>query len=152
MSTSTPATQAIPQALLLQLEALAVEHYKAERLDDAAEILDSLVRWAPENAELWLFLGVVHRRRNELGRSLAALERATTLDPENAEALIHFGEVLCKAGRPREGVALIRAVFDAGHNPALPPEAQDPLVIRAGACLEAIKEGLARWSEQNRVA
>ena len=141
---------AVPETLITQLEVLAAEHYKEERLSHAADILNTLVRWCPERADLWLFLGVIERRRERLGSALTALEQATTIEPENREALLHLGETLCKARRPREGVALLRAVFEMGHDPALPPEGQDALTIRAGACLEAIKSSLERWMAEER--
>ena len=127
------------------LEAYATASYADGRIEDAATALEALVTLDPERADAWALLGVVHRRKKDLPKALRALKRAVDLDDSDRYALLNLGEALCEAKRPKEGVALLRAVVEQGLDADLAPEQHDPMTIRAGAMLEAIQLSLRAW-------
>jgi len=132
-----------PDALVAQLVLQAQEHLKHKRFDRAAPIAQVLVHMRPDAAPMWTLLGHVYRRERRFGPALKALTHATSLDPGDRSAMVELGEVLCLVGRPLEGLELVCAVFEMGRDRALPPSAQDPLTIRAGALLEGVQKGVA---------
>jgi tetratricopeptide (TPR) repeat protein len=66
--------------------ALAVIHAKQGRLDDAAKLLQELVRDYPKDAYLQNNLAYVHYLRHDYSAALGALERALRIEPGNARA------------------------------------------------------------------
>src|SRR5437879_7741345 len=65
-----------------------------------------------ENAEAWRELGLTLLRDGQPDEALAALERATSLNPRDAAAHLALGNALCKLKRPAEAVAKFPPVSD----------------------------------------
>jgi tetratricopeptide (TPR) repeat protein len=70
------------------------------------KIIDS-----PEDANLWLVLGLLHSERGDSGEAIAAFRQAETVDPTNALASYYLGEALVPTGLLMDAAeALERAV------------------------------------------
>jgi tetratricopeptide (TPR) repeat protein len=141
-----------PQFLIDRAEALAFDHYRNDRLQIASSVLQRLLEYVPQRSDLWTLRGVIERRLENYGDSIAALRKALEIDNENVNAAINLSEVLVTIGQVPTGVELMKGIFEQGVNPDLPPEEQDEYVIRAGAQLEFIKEAIdaLRNSEEVR--
>jgi predicted Zn-dependent protease len=133
------AMEATPDLIVMQLEAAAIDHYQAERLDRAQDYLDKLVAMRPENVDYWSLLGVVLRRQGFLVPALKALRQAVRVDETDKNALINLGEALVEAGKVEAGVEVLRAIFDAAYIKGKPAAEQDDVVQRVGAQLAIIK-------------
>lgn len=144
------AMEAAPDLIVMQLEAAAIEHYQAERLDRAQDYLDKLVEMRPENVDYWALLGVVHRRQGHLVPALKALRQAVEVDGTDKNALINLGEALVEAGKVEAGVEVLRAIFDADYIKGKPAAEQDYFVQRAGAQLAMIKKVIEGTHEAMR--
>lgn len=139
-----------PDALVARLEEDAARHDEQGAFGRASEALEVLVEMRPERPELWVMLGHALRRQRRTGPALLALRRAIELAPEDRDAMLQLGELLCEAGRPVEGLELVRAVFDMGRDPGAPPDEQDLYTIRAGAIIEGVQRGLAFLERAHR--
>ncbi|MBA2664459.1 MAG: hypothetical protein H0U74_19385 [Bradymonadaceae bacterium] len=130
----------MPIFMLAQLEHTAMVLYETEQFDRAAEHLRMMVQMCPHKGDYWSLLGVTYRRQNLKAAALKALQRAIELDAGDKNALINLGETLCEVGKVREGVELLRGVFDMAYEPGLAPEEQDYFTRRAGMQLAVIQE------------
>ena len=125
----------IPDVIIVALASQAERLYSEDRLDRARELLEILIRHCPDAAGFWSLLGVIHRRQDRIVPALQCLQRALDLDPDDKNALVNLGETLILAGKVIEGAGLLRALFEDGYDPALPPHQQDLFTRRAGAQL-----------------
>lgn len=148
--TNEPRTD-VPRILVDRAEALAFHHYSEDRLQAAASVLERLLQYVPDRTDLWTLLGVIERRREDYGASVAALRRALEIDNENVNAAINLAEVLVSIGRVPTGVELLEGIFEEGRKPELEPAEQDEYVIRAGAQLEFIKRTLEAIRDSDEI-
>ena len=128
-----------PDLIVDQIEAAAITHYQDDRLDRSRALLEKLLLMRPNHAPYWTLLGVIYRRQERRPAALTYFRKAVSVDPSDRNALVNLGETLVEAGQVREGVRLLRAVFDQGRDPERAPAEQDPLTIRAGADLAFIQ-------------
>ena len=56
--------------------------------------------------------GIAVYRRNDIANAMSRFERAASLDPSNAAALFHWGEMLYHLDRPEEAVRVFRKAVD----------------------------------------
>ncbi|MGM0557747.1 MAG: hypothetical protein ACQEVA_15290 [Myxococcota bacterium] len=131
-----------PKIMLERAEALAFSHYKNDRLQMAASVLERILKYLPERDDLWTLLGVIERRRDNFRDSVICLRKALEIDNENVNAAINLAEVLVSMGQVPTGVELLQGIFEEGRDPDLEPSEQNEYVIRAGAQLEFIKNTL----------
>jgi predicted Zn-dependent protease len=136
------ALKAAPDVVVLQIETAALEHYRGERLDRAAEYLEQIVQMRPENGDYWCLLGVVYRRLGRRIEALKALSQAVESDKTDKNALVNLAEALVECGKVEEGVEILIGLFKAGYVEGVPIEEQDYFTQRAGAQLAIIKEVL----------
>ncbi|MFC1661088.1 tetratricopeptide repeat protein [Gemmatimonadota bacterium] len=71
--------------------ALGASHYFHRDYASALEELTTAVEGLPGSAELWFWLGLVHRRLGHWDQALVALQKATTLDPRDANLFVEGG-------------------------------------------------------------
>lgn len=142
------AWQAAPDPVVLAIEQQARQFYSEDRLDRALDLVEKLVKMRPDTSQYWALLGVIHRRQDRLVAALQALERAVDIAPENKNALVNLGECLVVAGKVPEGAKLLRAVYDMGYDPDMPPEEHDVFTKRAGAQLAMLSEIVDGVAEQ----
>ncbi|MEP7206601.1 MAG: tetratricopeptide repeat protein [Casimicrobiaceae bacterium] len=87
--------------------------------DQAMRLCRQALAATPDDARLWTLLGVALRRRDP-DAALAALTRATTLDPLHADASFHLGNVLRERANWPEAIAAYRqALVHAPKHPGL---------------------------------
>ena len=72
--------------------------------EDAREILERIVDKQPRFIAAWHDLGTVLKECHEYEEAVAILEKALTLEPENALTHYYHGAALAMAARPAEAV------------------------------------------------
>lgn len=147
-----PQTPPLPALIIQQLEAVGLDHYSHERFERALKTFKLLVQRGDKPCFYWTIIGVIHRRKKQRGLAIRALTKAVDADKRDRQAQVLLGETLCEVGRPEEGVALLRHVFELGHQPNLEPEHQDHWTKRSGAVLEAVQITLRTWVTAQRTA
>jgi tetratricopeptide (TPR) repeat protein len=66
------------------------------------------VRLDPRESRCHVFLGQVHRFRDEYDLAISHLERGLALNPNDATGMIHLGAVLGVCGRAEEGIEILQ--------------------------------------------
>lgn len=84
---------------------------RAEELDTALEILDSVVEIAPDYAEGWNQRAAVHFLKGEYRRSLEDLRHVLVLDPRHFKAISGLALILQKLGDKRAALKAFRKVL-----------------------------------------
>lgn len=139
-----------PDAMVAQLEKVAMEYYESENFDRAAEHVEMLVQLRPHNVNYACLLGVCYRRMGLRVKALMALKRAVELDPTDKNSLINLAETLAEVGKVKEAVDLMREIFLAEYDPNKPAEDQDYFTKRAGMQLAVIKGILEGYAGKKR--
>jgi tetratricopeptide (TPR) repeat protein len=75
----------------------------------ALERCRELVRQRPEMAISWMYLAHLERETGNIEGGIRALEKAASLNPEDAETKALLGAYLTEAGRPRDAVERLRS-------------------------------------------
>jgi tetratricopeptide (TPR) repeat protein len=83
----------------------------------AERAFNTAARLEPDFERARFYLGVIARRRGEIGRAIGELRRALWLSPYDVPALEELGEVLLEQGNTQEAAELFRRVIalDAGN-------------------------------------
>lgn len=117
------------------------------RLNDALPYLQDLVRYAPDNSNGHLNLGLTLWQTGDHARGVEEIERALELKPSNAEARYNYGYLLSLEGRIDEAIAQLRQSV-----------AMDPFYWRAHLQLSKIlketgdeQESLRHYREAQRL-
>lgn len=99
---------------------LADQHIDAERLDEAAEVLDRVQKINPSDPGAWASRAVLAHLRNDLVGEAAARKAALTGWSENPEVDYRIGKKLSRKYRFAEGAACQRRAlaFDPEYLPA----------------------------------
>ena len=79
--------------------------FEEENYPEAEKYFTSLTQENPDNKFAWLFLAVMHNRRNDFQNSLKVLEHALTLHSDDADLLAIYGSTLSQVGRDQEAIA-----------------------------------------------
>ncbi len=91
--------------------AIALEHLRSGRQDEAVETLRTALRENPDNIDAMRCLAQVYVREKErLGDAEALLRRATLLAPDYVAAWMLLGGILHESGRHSESVDVFRRV------------------------------------------
>ncbi|SDR32200.1 hypothetical protein [Pseudovibrio sp. Tun.PSC04-5.I4] len=77
----------------------------------ALDLLDAVVRLDPGYVEGWNRRATVHFLREDLGRSLADIERVLLIEPRHYPALSGFGMILRKTGKNQKALAVFKHVL-----------------------------------------
>lgn len=77
----------------------------------ALDLMDMVVRLAPEFAEGWNRRATVHYLREDFGRSLVDIERVLALEPRHWGAMSGLGMILRRLGQDREALAAFEQVL-----------------------------------------
>ena len=88
---------------------------------EAGKLAEYLTKRIPNHPLPWKVLGVILRRANRISESLAPMEMAARLSPEDPEAHCNLGSTLYALGRPKNAyVSYSRALkINPRHTPAL---------------------------------
>lgn len=84
---------------------------KAQDYALALDLMDMVVRLAPEFAEGWNRRATVHYLREDFGRSLVDIERVLALEPRHWGAISGLGIILRRLGRERAALAAFEEVL-----------------------------------------
>jgi tetratricopeptide (TPR) repeat protein len=133
--------------------ALAVIHAKQGRLDDAAKLLQDLVRDYPKDAYLQNNLAYVHYLRHDYSAALGSLERALNIEPGNARAHANLDLVQTALVEKRntliagDATTAAQAQLDTANGgaaqpvtrrPAVPPQEEKAAAMAIAEAREAI--------------
>ena len=92
--------------------ALIIENGYGRAPDDikqrALTTATTAVRLDPRESRCHVFLGQVHRFRDEYDLAIAHLERGLALNPNDTRGMIHLSTVLGVSGRAEEGIEIIQ--------------------------------------------
>ncbi|ALA59638.1 tetratricopeptide repeat protein [Nitrospira moscoviensis] len=99
------------------LHLLGLLAYRANRPDQAIELITQAIDASPSNALYWFNLGVVSQRAGRKDDAVRAYERALALNPTYVDALINLGNVLKDLTRPEDAVRAYRKALalNPGH-------------------------------------
>jgi len=99
------------------------------QLEIARTIFDGLLVIEPYNASIRCCLGVLHQRAQRPGEALEELTEAARLDPDDAVAATHLGELQLEQGDLEAATLTLARARELGHG-------QSVLRHRAGLLLE----------------
>lgn len=99
----------------LQMLSNALEPYRRDDYNTAADRLGALTATYPDAAEPWFYLGVSRLLLGDAARAIAPLERARDVSPADQieEARWFLAAAYERAGQPEAARAEVRAVCDA---------------------------------------
>ncbi len=106
----------------MALRALGHAYQKQNDLFRGEQVLESLVREDPQDAESWYYLGVLLYDNNYYGRALAAFHRTLELRPADSETQIYTAGALAQMGRTAEAGNLYRSLIVQEDLAAAHPE------------------------------
>jgi Flp pilus assembly protein TadD len=87
-----------------QAFALAFEHYRADRLDEARALYEGILKLRPDHADTLHCLGALAFRQSRFEDSVHLIIESLTHNPSNAEAEANLGSALSRTGRQDEAL------------------------------------------------
>lgn len=84
---------------------------KAKNLPLALDLLDVVVRLAPDYAEGWNRRATVNYLREDFGRAMVDIERVLAIEPRHWGAMSGLGIILRRIGRDKEALATFQQVL-----------------------------------------
>lgn len=117
------------------IQGLAFLYIQANRLEDAARVLEKGREKAPKNPEIALLLGQVYaqqapgtaaedERKKLYGKAGDSFAAATELDPKNADAFLAAGQAYDQAGQPAQAIKYWNGYLD------LEPEGEQAKAVK----------------------
>jgi predicted TPR repeat methyltransferase len=97
----------------------ALEHYAAQRWDDAAAAFEQLLALDPEDNDAWYRLGNTRQEQGREQAALACFERVLAAEPRRAQAWNNLGTCREKLGEAAAAAAAYQRAID--EDPALLP-------------------------------
>ncbi len=91
--------------------AMAALHYSRHEYDQSLNELRAGLRGAPNDPELWQWLGFSHRRLGHWDSVFVAADNALRLDPRNVDIIYFKGYTLAWVKRYREAITAYRQVL-----------------------------------------
>ncbi len=98
--------------LLRRLRRRAARHAGAGRVREALDIQRQVIALAPDDAQSFLQLGLLHRREGEIPQATRALERARTLAPREPNACAALAEIYLDASRFDEAIRECKSLIE----------------------------------------
>ena len=94
---------------------LLVPDWRAQ-LDKGQALLEQLIRERPNEAQPYLFLGIIHRQHGRFDEGIGALERCIAIAPSEASCYAHIGHAMIQRGQFREGIEHVKYAFRLSPN------------------------------------
>ena len=79
-----------------------LEHYQAERYDEAEKLALSITQEFPKNKVAWKVLTAVLKQNGKTNEALIVCQKSVQLDPQDAEANKNLGILLQEQNRFKE--------------------------------------------------
>ena len=102
----------MPEGSADQAFALALQHHRAGRLDEAERRYRAILQREPEHADSLHLLGVIALQTGNLDAALALVQRSVELRPDAAACRNSLGQVLDRLGRFDEAVRCFEAAIE----------------------------------------
>jgi predicted Zn-dependent protease len=77
---------------------------REDRLNEAAEALDEVLKLAPNNPNVLYMQGLLNLKKHDWAKAQSVLEKATQIDPNSARALAALGMALCNQKKYAEAI------------------------------------------------
>jgi TolB-like protein/cytochrome c-type biogenesis protein CcmH/NrfG len=120
--------------------ALAQHLYMGHRDYDAARAELAIAgRTLPNNAEIFLFLGLIERRQGHLDEAIRDLERAMDLDPRNGSTIDSLGLIYVGQRRYGEAIAIYNRIRALELRPIWWPGAREWIGVEAQADMAPLR-------------
>jgi tetratricopeptide (TPR) repeat protein len=116
----------------------AQEDLKAERYLDARQRLEQAIKSVSNNPSLWSYLGLAYDRLNEVDLAIAALQKALSLAPRDAQTYFSLGSLYGRKNDVRQAMELYRQGLALHPTDAAGNENYALLLMRGGKYREAI--------------
>ena len=91
MSTVTPGVDELAR----QADALL----EAKRLPEAKALYERITTLAPDHADAWFMLGLIHGDMGQADTGIRCLQKSLKLDPESADTHLNLGNLLFQRGQ-----------------------------------------------------
>jgi len=118
----------------------AVDHYQANRLGEAALLLDRLARHCGGRAEYFRLRGHIAMRNRDSGGAFTALQRAAELAPRAALHQFELGEHYRMVGKPADALRLYRQALALEPGAAVVRIAMAGVLAHTGNARAAVAE------------
>lgn len=112
---------------LIEALRLAVDHYRAGRLDDAVAVCRAILAAVPDQPETRQLLGVLHYNAGRSEDARRVFRQTLAVKPDMAEAVGNLGLAEQRAGRLDDAIRLQTRAL------TLAPETSEPLLNRGAA-------------------
>jgi tetratricopeptide (TPR) repeat protein len=110
------------------------------QFDSAAAVADSLIEEYPDDKEAYVQRGILYEFQRDIERAIQSYTKASTLDPEYAQAMMMLGYAYSSIGEQEKALSYMQRYIE------LAPEAGDPrasyadLLVRVGRYEEALEQ------------
>ena len=108
---------------------LQLEGKNAEELNKVQAVIEKAVQADPGNSELWVHLGMVHRKADRVEDAQKAFEQAARLNPSNANAHFMLGLIFEKKGQTGKAISSWEACRNASKEEKMRQIAEKHLKI-----------------------
>jgi tetratricopeptide (TPR) repeat protein len=109
--------------------ALAADHFRAGRLDEAEKVSTRVLKALPDHFDVLHLLGVIKLKRGKAGAALGLLDAAIKTNPRSPDALCNRGLTLAALNRDGDALASFEQAL------ALAPDHVDALANRGSMLL-----------------
>src|SRR5271165_1514002 len=89
-----PMARPVPMPEIAREFALAADHFRAGRLDEAEKVSTRVLKALPDHFDVLHLLGVIKLKRGKAGAALGLLDAAVKTNPRSADALCNRGLTL----------------------------------------------------------
>lgn len=100
------------QMTIAQAIALALEHHRANRLDEAEAIYKQILQQSPNCPDALHLLGVLASQRNRHDIGIDLISKAIALQPNTSEFHFNIGGIYRSAGKPTESIAHTKCAIE----------------------------------------
>ncbi|HWE02405.1 MAG TPA: tetratricopeptide repeat protein [Tepidisphaeraceae bacterium] len=126
------------QDALIHAYAVAADHYKAGRLQQAEDACREIVARAPNQGEPWQLLGTIAADRGQIERAVALFRRASQLSPASAECQRNLARVLKRQNQFDAAISAYRRALQLEPGDAPTHAGFGDLLKAAGREIEAL--------------
>ncbi len=120
--------------------ARAIEVYKQGDATEAINLLRTIVKKQPDDADAWYYLGLALNSQGLIGNSRPAFEQFVRLRPDSADAHAKLAFALILANEPQKALATAQRALELGDQSSESHYAIAEASLRTGATTKAVEE------------